>query len=130
MNKNFGVTTMHIFDVDNMTARERSMFELKPSKNGWNTSITSWDSAQSALNEAEMFVTMLMARLIGSHDHLEIKVFNARPLTLQDGLTYHEAMIYGVRDGRMESFGRVETVVGPESAVDMWEDAENEQWFI
>jgi hypothetical protein len=125
-----GVTTMHIFEAEYLNAHGRSMYSLKPSRNGWQSSVIHWRGATAAFEHTDAFFKMVVKRaeaLYPRFDEFSVEVGPRRALA--NGAGYVEKMLMGRYNGSWQVFAKVEIAYGQESVMNTWEANERLEWF-
>lgn len=125
-----GVTTMHVFNAEYITARGLVTYNLKPSRNGWNTSVTMWTDKKSAMERSMTFLQLVQAKCSFLHSEFDDWSVEDGPVRLmRDGIVYTEKMLFGRFAGTWMVFAKVETAYGPKSSMRTWEANERREWL-
>lgn len=125
-----GVTTMHIFAVEYIGARGRLMYNLKPSRNGWQSSVTMWTGKESAIEQSMTFLRLVKARGESLYPEFDDWTIENGPMRcMLAGVIYTEKMLFGRFNGMWQVFAKVEIAYGPESSMRAWEANEKREWL-
>lgn len=125
-----GVTTMHIFDAEYIAAHGRLTYNLKPSRNGWQSSVTMWTGKESAMDRSASFLRAVKARgefLYPEFDGWSVEDGPVR--LMRDGIVYTEKMLFGRFNGSWMVFAKVEIAYGPTASMRTWEANERREWL-
>lgn len=125
-----GVTTMHIFDAEYLTGRGRLKYNLKPSRNGWQSSVTAWAGKESAMEHSMSFLRLVKDRGTLLYPEFDDWSVEDGPVRLMlGGVVYTEKILFGRYGGSWMVFAKVEIAYGSQASMETWKANELREWL-